>query len=476
MSRKKLFIENMLSFGLINLLTKIIPFLLLPIITKALPNPSDFGIYSMFQTITGFGVPIALFGISDAVFREYFKSDDEERKKDVIRTSNIIILITTTAVTLFLIIFREALSVNIIKNPIYDNIIILSALTIFFSTISSNIQLISRLKNKIKVFALTGIISALVMYGLSLYLINIGYSYYGLIYGNLITAILMLFFFAKINFKDLLVGSFRKDIAKALIKIGLPLLPTVLIYWVFNSMDRIMISRMIGDVQLGIYSVGAKMAQISQIIYSGFAGGYGFFKYSTMKDSDQVEMNSRLFEMLLLFISIVFICTNPFIKMGYDLLFVDAYSSGYIVVAPLFLCPLLLMLFQVLSTQFIVDNKSYISSSILGVGALGNLVLNLFLIPAIGIEGAAYATLIGYFISLLLAIHYGTKHKLFVSNRRIWLLISFLTLDLLSVNIIKTLGLLITIIVSLSILILIGILYKKDLQKTIRKLRGSDGE
>lgn len=45
MSRKKLFIENIFAYGFINIINMIVPFLLLPVITRMLPNTSDYGIY-----------------------------------------------------------------------------------------------------------------------------------------------------------------------------------------------------------------------------------------------------------------------------------------------------------------------------------------------------------------------------------------------------------------------------------------------
>jgi O-antigen/teichoic acid export membrane protein len=62
------------------------------------------------------------------------------------------------------------------------------------------------------------------------------------------------------------------------------------------------------------------------------------------------------------------------------------------------------MLFQVAANQFLVVKKTWPNLFILSAGAIINVILNLFLIPRIGIEGAAIATLVGYVISDIICV------------------------------------------------------------------------
>ena len=92
MSRTKLFLENFFAYGFINVLNKIIPLLLLPVITRMLSDPSDFGIYDMYNLIIGFGSPLAMLGMYDAMFREFFEKDDQQYRYNVTSTANRIVL------------------------------------------------------------------------------------------------------------------------------------------------------------------------------------------------------------------------------------------------------------------------------------------------------------------------------------------------------------------------------------------------
>ncbi|WP_430884117.1 oligosaccharide flippase family protein [Fusibacter sp. JL216-2] len=401
MSRRRLFIENIFVYGFINVLNKIVPFLLLPVITRMLPDASDFGVYSMYTTVVGFGTPLAILGLYDAMFREYFEKEDLEYRYNVTTTTQRMNMLSSFVILCVLALFNKNLSNLFFGSFDYGNIIILAAIGVFIGGVSNPIQAPTRLQNQRRIFVISGLISSFVTYLLAMILIYFGFSYFGLIYSSIIATSILLIFFWSRNRMFFIKGTFDRNIAKELLKIGLPLLPTFLIYWVYNAMDKIMITNMLGTFDLGIYSIGSKMAQASQLIYAGFAGGYSYFKFSTMKDSDQIEMNSRLFEYLGLISALAFIIVYPVIPILFELLFEGVYVQGFIVAPYLFLSPLLLMLFQVVGSQFIVVKKSHYSSISLAIGALVNVILNYILIQYIGIEGAALATLAGYFISVI---------------------------------------------------------------------------
>ena len=423
MSRKKLFIENIFAYGFINILNKIVPFLLLPIITRMLPNTSDYGVYNMFSLLVGFGTPLAILGLYDAMFRQYFEKDDQQYRYDVTTTTQRIILVSSIIVSIVLVLFSKSLSILFFRESTYGNVVMLAGIGIFLGANQNPIQAPTRMQNERQVFVFSGLISSAIMYGLSILLIYIGFSYFGLIYANLVMTLLMVIFFWLRNRQFFLRGSFDKEIAKSLFKIGLPFLPTFLSYWIYNSMDKIMITNMLGTSEMGIYSIGAKMAQLSQLIYAGFAGGWQYFAFSTMKDEDQVELNSRVFEYLGAISVLSLVLVYPLIPYIFKMLFVGDYISGYIVAPYLYLSPLLLMLFQVVANQFLVIKKSYLATISLSLGAAINVILNFVLIKKMGIEGAAIATLIGYLITIITVMFVSYRFKCMMYTKRMLLVL-----------------------------------------------------
>ncbi|MDO7975851.1 oligosaccharide flippase family protein [Oceanotoga teriensis] len=470
MSRAKLFIENFLAYGFINVLNKIIPLLLLPVITRLLPNTEAFGIFDMFTLIINFGAPLAVMGLYDAMFREYFEKEDQQYKFDVTTTTQRIILFNSIIISIILIVFSSFFSNLFFGVSEHSNIIIFASVALLFSANRQPIQAPTRMENKRKVFVVSGLLESGGYYLLSILLINLGFSYYGLIYAKIITIVILILFFWFQNKKFFLKGKFDIGIAKELLKIGLPLTPVFLIYWIYKSMDRIMITNILGTSELGVYALGAKYAMVSQLIYTAFAGGWQYFAFSTMKDNDYKKMLGNIWEVLFIISTYFFILMFLFKDIIFNLLFEGDYIRGVEVFPFLGLAPLLLMLYQILGTQFQVIKKTYLSPLVLSLGVVANILLNLYLIPIIGIKGAALATVIGYVASLLVTIIVIKSKKLIILRKRIY--INILTFSVLFIiyyyyfNDYK-----ITIIVSILYIIISVISYFKIIKDYLKKLR-----
>ena len=460
MSRAKLFLENFFAYGFVNILNKIVPLILLPVVTRLLPDTSAFGIFDMYNVIVGFATPLAILGLYDAMFREFFEKDDQQYKYNVTATAERIVFLSSVTITLILLLFSKPFSAMFFSSDNYKDIVVYSGVALIFSANVSIIQAPTRMLNKRRIYVISGLLQSLGYYMFAILLIKLGFSYYGLIYANILTTVALLMFFWFQNKKFFLDGTFDKNIAKELFKIGLPLVPTFLIYWIYNSTDRIMITNMLGTAQLGIYSIGARVAQISQLIYAAFAGGWQYFAFSTMRDEDQVDLVSRVFEYLGIISFVAFLAIVPFNNFIFSLLFEGDYIKGSTVFPYLFLSPLLLMLFQTAGNQFIVIKKSYLSTISLAVGAGSNVLLNFLLIPKFGIVGASIATLVGYTMSVVMVAIITQKMGLFKVKLRFVLSSFLVALDF----VIMQLQLGNLYLVNISMIIFILFIYKDDLR------------
>jgi O-antigen/teichoic acid export membrane protein len=223
---------------------------------------------------------------------------------------------------------------------------------------------------------------------------------------------------------------------------------------------------MLGLKEVGIYSIGAKVASVSSFIYAAFAGGWQYFAFSTMKDKDQVELTSKVFEYLAIVSFVSFAAATLCNEFIFNLFFIGDYVKGSVVFPYLFLSPLILMLFQTAGNQLLVVKKSYLITICLSLGLLINLTLNYFLIPLYGIKGAALATLLGHAGSalIILFITFNTK-LLYVKVRFILALLLTITVTtyLFFANNINNIFLVIAILVYM-------VLYYKLLHVYIKKL------
>ena len=187
-----------------------------------------------------------------------------------------------------------------------------------------------------------------------------------------------------------------------------------------------------------------------------------------MKDHDQVEMITRVFEILE---GIAFIFGIVFISCfawPYRMLFSNVYWRGIYTVPYLFMSPLLLMLYQIAASQLMVVKKNYYSTICLAAGAFTNIILDVVLVKQIGIEGAAIATLCGYLVSIIACLIVLSKLKLIQLHMRMGFvlvimlgyLVYFRFTELATIR-----GVLVAVVMS----IIIAFLYRKEMMVLLKK-------
>lgn len=471
MSKTRLFLENFLIYGLGGVISKIIPFIMLPFITRLMPDTKYFGIADMSSLTCSFGVAFAIMGMYDAVFRLFFDKDDRVFQKQILSTALLFVIFNSLVLSLLLYIFKDNLAVYIFGDEAYVNVLYLTILSIIISSSNGIIQIPCRVNNERLKFLFLNLSTSIIGYLFAIPLLIKGYYLTALPIASIGAALFSQATFLYFNYRWFNFKLFNFEILKQLMEIGLPLFPSFIIYWILNSSDRLMITNMLGNHQTGIYAIGTKVASASYLIYTAFAGGWQYFAFSTMKEKDQVKNNSKVFEYLgvLSFIGAAFMCS---ISLNFfEIFFKGEYIKGYIVAPYLFLGPLLLMLFQVIGNQFLVVKKTWPSMLILTFGALVNIALNLWLIPTLGIEGASIATVLGYSIAVLVCSIVLIKLKLMVISGQFIIC----TILIITYLVVWRIWLLDNIILSLMLasfyMLLVAFLYREEIFFIIGKIK-----
>lgn len=476
MRKFRLFIENFLVYGLGGIISKIIPLFMVPIVTRLMPETKYFGISDLSNTVIQFGSALAVMGMYDAMYRMFFERDDTEYKKKVCSTALLFTLITSVIIFCSMLVGKEMIAKYFFGDKKYSYVVYITAMATLVGATNSIISAPTRMQNNRKVFLIINTVSPILSYLISIPLLLKGYYIVALPLAAVISGISTEITFGILNHNWFEFRQFDKRLLKQLLKIAIPLLPNFLIYWVFNSCDKLMITNMIGVGAAGIYSVGSKLGHASQLIYTAFAGGWQYFAFSTMKENDQVKTNSLIFEYLgiLSFIATMYICAWG--HAIYKVLFVGDYVSGFIVSPYLFLAPLLQMLFQVAANQFLVIKKTWPNMLILSSGAAVNIIVNLTLIPVLGIEGAAIATLIGYAISDIICVIVLCKMKLMVMTKRFLLGTTLMTVFIMIWRVFFKENIVIGTSMALVMTFIFSLLYKTDIRKGICSIQGNKGK
>jgi Membrane protein involved in the export of O-antigen and teichoic acid len=178
----------------------------------------------------------------------------------------------------------------------------------------------------------------------------------------------------------------------------LALLMTTLNYRV----DVIMLEGRVSDAQIGIYSVGVMLAEklwlipdaMKEVMVGKIVKGSG---------TEEVAFVTRVCNTICLAVALGLVCFgNPFIR----LFFGKEYDGAYQVTLILLLGVFFLIYFKMLASYNIVIGKQFVNFVFLGISVVGNVIANLLLIPAYGIRGAGFASVISYGICSVLFLCY----------------------------------------------------------------------
>ncbi|MGI4991234.1 oligosaccharide flippase family protein [Halobacteriovorax sp. GFR7] len=214
-----------------------------------------------------------------------------------------------------------------------------------------------------------------------------------------IVSIINIFTFkAKINnFKDIKLPSF--SIIKNIFVKSFPLFISVLLVQLTQRIDVFILKNYLSFEDVADYSVAVKFAEPWMFLASSIVVSV-FPKLISMSKEDELLVNTsynfvnKILIIISLFIAVVtLLFSAPVLEFVFDQKYNESIKllNIYILSTPF----LFLNLVQQIWEQ--KNNYLYFSVLRLCIGLISNVLLNIYLIPKFGTEGAVYATLISYF-------------------------------------------------------------------------------
>lgn len=469
MNRTKLFLENIVVYGGIQAINKLFPLLFLPVIIKLIEGPEEFGKFDMFSVFVALGSTIATVGVYDAGFRENF--DNKNKFKTEIITSTITTIISATSIIIILVffIFKEYFSLLLWGSESYTKFVILALFAMVLHSFQTVGIMPLRLKNDRTKYSIYLIGNSILYYFFTLVFLKFNSKGISLMYATAVSSLILVINLYVVNRKYFNITLFSLDLAKTLLKIGLPLVPVFISFWLLQSISRIQISNNLGLAAQGIYSLGYRVASISVVVQIAFTTGFSFFSFSTMNFDDQVLNRTKLLKYLLI-VSVLFIST---VLLFQEIIFKTFFSAQYyeaIKVFPFLLfLPLLFIMYQTIANQFTIAKKTYISALVLLFGVLVTFSLNVILIKHFNILGAAFGTFIGYYSILIASYFFALRFKLIAKDKDVGLMLLFVLIEFLIIFS----GMISIYIVASIAIVLVSFYFKADILSIITSINSA---
>lgn len=365
-------------------------------------GPEQFGLFSYAQSFVGLFTAIATLGLDGIVVRELVKN--ENRKVELISTTFWLKIIGTIGVFIVL-----AIAINFTSNDSYTNtlVFIIASATIFQSFNVIDFYFQSKVLSKYVVYS--NMISLLVSSLVKIYLVLheaplIAFAWVVFFDSFVLACGLIYFYIKKSSIIDISYLAFNKKEAKYLLKESFPLIISSIIASIYLQIDQIMIKELLDTNAVGLYSAAIKISEIFYIIPIIITAS--LFPAIVNSKKQSIELYNfrlqKLYDLMIwtsIFIAIVItFLFNEGVSLLYGKDFMDANSILIIHIW----AGVIIFYGHVKHKWAINENLNKEEAYMVAIGAISNIFLNYIFIPIYGAIGAAYATIISYFIGYIL--------------------------------------------------------------------------
>jgi O-antigen/teichoic acid export membrane protein len=380
----------------------LIPFLLLPIITRIL-SPDEFGTYVLFQAFVSILLPLMTLSVDSSILLSYFKVK-RETFKNYFSSGYVLMIISALLLSLIILIFRIPLSI-ITKFPA-DWII--AILFICFFQFHSNLALhLFQIKQQPKQFGFYSIsLTTLKNVLMLLFVIVGGLKWQGMILGYLIAyAVFFILSIYLFKSENLFTKQIKKEFMIDNVKVGYPLSLHQIGAWLSSFATRIIVGGLLGTAATGSFGVGATIGLIVGFVQDSFNRAFVPYLFNNLNNfNDVVEV--RLITLTYaynLFLLGFGIGVGMFGYFFVEIIFGQAYSQGKEVVLLISLAEAFNGMYKMHVNYIFYTKKTYLIFIITMSTGILNIVLSYLFIKQYGLMGGALSlcliNLIGYLMS-----------------------------------------------------------------------------
>lgn len=232
----------------------------------------------------------------------------------------------------------------------------------------------------------------------------------GILLGLLIGQVLLVLLSVKFVFNNITI-KFNFLVLKEMLAYGFPLVFSTISSMILNLGDRYLIKFFLGDAAVGIYSAGFKIASLVNVfINNPFQMGFLPIAFSQVNKPNSKRFFSKVLTYKTLLLVFVVIGLSFF---SGNIVHIITNKVEYLSAVPFI--PLIGFTFvlkgiqYVLSLSFHYINKTKFNAYIVGAGATIDVLLNIWLIPVIGIIAAPLSMIISFLVMIILTHHYAQK-------------------------------------------------------------------
>jgi O-antigen/teichoic acid export membrane protein len=375
-----------------NVLNKALPFLLLPVLTHYLA-PQEYAIFVLVQVVMNVLVPFIGLNGDAASSRAFFVYDEHEFGTYV----SISFYLTIAALAIFGVaesVVGERVAV-LLGMPTHW--LLLTILITAAESVKRLLLAIWQAQKKVRSFAFLNVSQTIVRFllmivPLLLFEEKLEFMLWGYASSFLLFAILSIVFMVREG--HLRIG-WRSDLALEQLRYGLPLVPHRVGGWLMGMADRVIIVRVLGMAEAGIYNVGYSFGNSVGILQDAFTRAWMPRFYEDLRDDNEAA-RKQIVSFILAYSLFMFLMALGMAVVGHLAmpLLDEQYWAAEAFIIWIALAYAFNGIYKMAMGFILFSGKTHLMTYItLGLGIF-NALLSYTLVIQVGLMGAAYSAFV----------------------------------------------------------------------------------
>jgi len=398
--RIKELLRHSAIYGLGSIVARIVGVLLLPLYTRYL-SPSDYGLIETLVALSAVLTALVAQGMKSAFFRFYFDSAEPERRLLVVRTAFWYVLAASTSVSAIGIALAPQVSWILFGTHEHGRLVIAAFIGLWAALNYEQLTSLFRVEQRSSAYVVATLANVAITIAATVVLVVVlDKGPIGVLVGNF-TGTLVVYGALLLYSRRALGLQFDRALYRAMNRFGLPLVPSAVALWLTNFSDRFFLIKLTDAHEVGLYSIGVRIASALVLLLTAFRLAWPAFAYS-IDDDREAE---RTYSFVLTYV--VYVCCWIALALGLlapwivRLITTKPFYPAQNVVAPLAFGVAAFGAYVVVQIGTGRARQTRSNWLVTGAAAVVNVALNFALIPPYGRMGAAIATVAAYTLLFL---------------------------------------------------------------------------
>lgn len=383
-------IGNTAIYALANVLNGVIPFLLLPILTRVF-TPEEYGLVTLISAVIAIIGAFTGLSVHGAVSVKYFDKEVDHPK--FVGASLLVLAGSTCLVLVFLLFAGDKLSEWIHLPKQWLIIAAIASAAQFIINIRLTMWQVQEKAIRYGFFQVTQTLFNLTLSLSLVFWIVMGWEgrAWGIVAATLIFASLAIITLHK---ERLVYWRGNKQYAKAAMRFGVPLIPHVIGGLVIVTADRFIIAKILGSDSVGIFAVAVQISMVMNFLVDAMLKSYSpylFRKLSLVSEKDKeylVKTTYIIYVMFFIFSTFYIYIVNILLP----LLVGERFSSSATYIPWLVYSAMFSGMYYLVGLYIVYAGKTHVLSIVTVCVGLFHCLLLYYMVSAEGILGAAKAT------------------------------------------------------------------------------------